>query len=109
MRSELVVSHHTCNQRCGHCTERRSGDDRAWVQTRAVLGRVRAPDEAAPPCDFPRPTSVAHLYAMTAGLSARPDQKYFEACDLRSRGYGVRRGYLALYGAEELRPLRGSA
>jgi MoaA/NifB/PqqE/SkfB family radical SAM enzyme/NAD-dependent dihydropyrimidine dehydrogenase PreA subunit len=42
MRSELVVTHHTCNQRCGHCTERRPGDDRAWVQTRAVLGRVRA-------------------------------------------------------------------
>jgi MoaA/NifB/PqqE/SkfB family radical SAM enzyme len=42
MRSELVVTHETCNQRCGHCTERRPLDDRAWVQTRAVLGRVRA-------------------------------------------------------------------
>ncbi|MDP3213487.1 MAG: radical SAM protein [Deltaproteobacteria bacterium] len=41
MRSELVVTHHTCNQRCGHCTARRSEDERAWVQTRAVLARVR--------------------------------------------------------------------
>lgn len=41
MRSELVVTHHTCNQRCGHCTARRSEDDRAWVQTRAVLARVQ--------------------------------------------------------------------
>lgn len=41
MRSELVVTHETCNQRCGHCTARRPADDRAWVQTRAVLGRVR--------------------------------------------------------------------
>jgi len=42
VRSEIVVTHETCNQRCGHCTARRSEDDRAWVQTRAVLGRVRA-------------------------------------------------------------------
>jgi len=42
VRSELIVTHETCNQRCGHCTARRSEDDRAWVQTRAVLGRVRA-------------------------------------------------------------------
>ncbi|MDB4930316.1 MAG: Radical domain heme biosynthesis protein, partial [Myxococcaceae bacterium] len=41
MRSELVVTHETCNQRCGHCTARRPEDDRSWVQTRAVLGRVR--------------------------------------------------------------------
>lgn len=41
MRSELVVTHETCNQRCGHCTARRPEDDRPWVQTRAVLGRVR--------------------------------------------------------------------
>ena len=41
MRSELVVTHETCNQRCGHCTARRSEDELAWVQTRAVLARVR--------------------------------------------------------------------
>lgn len=41
MRSELVVTHETCNQRCGHCAARRGEDDRPWVQTRAVLGRVR--------------------------------------------------------------------
>jgi MoaA/NifB/PqqE/SkfB family radical SAM enzyme len=41
VRSELVVTHYTCNQRCGHCTARRSEDERAWVQTRAVLSRVR--------------------------------------------------------------------
>jgi len=41
VRSELVVTHETCNQRCGHCTARRSEDERAWVQTRAVLARVR--------------------------------------------------------------------
>ena len=38
MRSELVATHYTCNQRCGHCTARRGEDDRPWVQTRAVLG-----------------------------------------------------------------------
>lgn len=41
MRSDRVVTHETCTQRCAYCTARRSEDDRAWVQTRAVLGRVR--------------------------------------------------------------------
>lgn len=42
MRSLLVVTHRTCNQRCGYCTARAPFDDRAAVATAAVRARVLA-------------------------------------------------------------------
>ena len=67
-----------------------------------------SPEEAVPPCVFPRPTGVAHLYAMTAGLSARPDQQYFEACAgcaVRDRCPGFARETVRRFGAPVLTPV----
>lgn len=41
VRSQLVVTHRTCNQRCGYCTARASSEDRATVSTAAVRARLR--------------------------------------------------------------------
>jgi molybdenum cofactor biosynthesis enzyme MoaA len=42
VRSQLVVTHRTCNQNCGYCTARTSTEDRAFARTDAVLSRLRA-------------------------------------------------------------------
>lgn len=41
MRSQLLVTHRTCNQRCGYCTARVAEEPRAEVRTAAVLARLR--------------------------------------------------------------------
>jgi hypothetical protein len=41
MRSQLLVPHRTCNQRCGYCTARVADEDRATVRTSAVVARLR--------------------------------------------------------------------
>ena len=41
MRSQLVVTHRTCNQNCTYCSVRVADEDRASVRTGAVLARVR--------------------------------------------------------------------
>lgn len=43
MRTQLVVTHYRCNQRCSYCTARRAEDDLGWIQAAAVRRRV---DEA---------------------------------------------------------------
>lgn len=42
MRSQLLITHRTCNQRCAYCTARVPEEDRAEVRTAAVRGRLRA-------------------------------------------------------------------
>lgn len=48
MRSQLLVTHRTCNQRCGYCTARVAEEDRAEVRTAAVLARLRRALEDRP-------------------------------------------------------------
>lgn len=42
MRSEMILTHLRCNQRCGYCTARRPDDDPAFIAARAVAARVSA-------------------------------------------------------------------
>jgi len=41
VRSQLVLTHRTCNQNCTYCTVRVAAEDRAFVRTGAVLARLR--------------------------------------------------------------------
>ena len=43
MRSELVATHYTCNQRCGHCTARRIAGARGAGVARVALGLAFVP------------------------------------------------------------------
>jgi MoaA/NifB/PqqE/SkfB family radical SAM enzyme len=42
MRSQVVITHYRCNQRCSYCVARRAEDDLAWIQAAAVRARVDA-------------------------------------------------------------------
>ena len=41
MRSQLILTHRTCNQNCTYCTVRVAVEDRAFIRTSAVLARLR--------------------------------------------------------------------
>lgn len=54
----------------------------AVVEAAGPLGLTVRMDPAAPipPCVFPRPARVAHLYALTPGGASRPDHERVPAC-----------------------------
>lgn len=41
MRSQLVITHRTCNQNCGYCHVRVAAEPRAEIHTGAVMARLR--------------------------------------------------------------------
>src|SRR5262249_43477529 len=40
-----------------------------------------APDSGPPPCVFPNPNRVAHLYSLTPGAALRADHRQLSVCD----------------------------
>ncbi|MDB4928443.1 MAG: Radical domain heme biosynthesis protein, partial [Myxococcaceae bacterium] len=75
---------------------------------RAGLAVRLSPESGPPPCVFARPAGVAHLYAMTAGLSARPDHEHVAACAgcaVRDRCPGFAREALRRFGEPAVAPV----
>lgn len=67
-----------------------------------------APDSGPPPCVFPHPSRVAHLYAMTPGTTRRRDHRQLPACadcQMKDRCSGLPLAYLARRAAPEVRPI----
>jgi MoaA/NifB/PqqE/SkfB family radical SAM enzyme len=57
-----------------------------------------APESGPPPCVFPQPTRVAHLFSMTPGAALRRDHRHLMACgacEMRDRCSGISSAYLA--------------
>lgn len=79
------------------------------VACRRVGIRLRiAPDSGPPPCVFPRPARVAHLYTMTPGASARDDFRRVPACRdclVQDRCLGFPVAYLDRWGVPEVKPV----
>ena len=67
-----------------------------------------APDSGPPPCVFPHPSRVAHLYAMTRGTAARADHRKLEVCSrcqMEDRCSGLPAAYLARRAPPPMRPI----
>ncbi len=67
-----------------------------------------APDSGPPPCVFPHPTRVAHLYAMTRGSASRADHRQLEVCSrcqMEDRCSGLSVAYLARRAPPPMRPI----
>lgn len=67
-----------------------------------------APDSGPPPCAFPQPARVAHLYAMTRGTAPRADHRQIEVCSrcqMQDRCSGLPTAYLARRVPPPMRPI----
>jgi molybdenum cofactor biosynthesis enzyme MoaA len=75
---------------------------------RAGLPLKLAPDSGPPPCVFPHPAQVAHLYSLTPGSGRRDDHVHPEACSscqLEDRCSGFPQAYLARQVLPVVRPI----
>ena len=75
---------------------------------RAGIALKLGPDSGPPPCVFPHPNRVAHLYSMTPGATLRTDHRKVEACGLcqmKDRCSGLPTSYLARRAPPKVRPI----
>jgi MoaA/NifB/PqqE/SkfB family radical SAM enzyme len=66
------------------------------------------PDSGPPPCAFPHPSRVAHLFSMTPGTALRADHRQLEVCgqcQMKDRCSGLPAAYLARRAAPPMRPI----
>ena len=67
-----------------------------------------APDSGPPPCAFPNPNRVAHLYALTPGTTLRADHRQLPVCgecQMKDRCSGLPAAYLARRAPPPMRPI----
>jgi MoaA/NifB/PqqE/SkfB family radical SAM enzyme len=72
------------------------------------LPRRISPESGPPPCVFPQPAVVAHLYSLSPGASARQGFEHLGACaecKLSRACPGVPGSYLARFSAPAIRPI----
>ncbi|APR79807.1 Radical SAM domain heme biosynthesis protein [Minicystis rosea] len=75
---------------------------------RAGIALKLGPDSGPPPCAFPHPNRVAHLYSLTPGATLRADHRQVEACDrcqMKDRCSGLPISYLARHAPPPMRPI----
>ncbi|MDQ3033762.1 MAG: radical SAM protein, partial [Myxococcota bacterium] len=75
---------------------------------RVALPLKMAPGSGPPPCVHGREPRVAHLYAMTAGATARRDHTHLEPCAVcvaRDRCPGIAREVIERFGAPSMTPV----
>jgi MoaA/NifB/PqqE/SkfB family radical SAM enzyme len=66
------------------------------------------PDSGPPPCAFPHPNRVAHLFSMTPGTALRSDHRQLEvcsSCQMKDRCSGLSIAYLARRAPPPMRPI----
>jgi MoaA/NifB/PqqE/SkfB family radical SAM enzyme len=67
-----------------------------------------SPDSGPPPCAFPQPYRVAHLFSLTPGATLRSDHRKVDACSecqMNDRCSGLPKAYLARRPAPPMRPI----
>ncbi|MEI8255392.1 MAG: radical SAM protein [Deltaproteobacteria bacterium] len=65
-------------------------------------------DSGPPPCVFPHPSRVAHLYSLTPGTALRKDHRQLEACaqcQMADRCSGLPDAYLARHVPPPMQPI----
>jgi MoaA/NifB/PqqE/SkfB family radical SAM enzyme len=75
---------------------------------RAGVALKMSPDSGPPPCVFPTPYRVAHLFSLTPGATLRSDHRQLplcQQCQMVDRCSGLPKAYLARRPAPVMRPI----
>lgn len=75
---------------------------------RAGVALKLAPDSGPPPCVFPNPNRIAHLYSLTPGSPLRADHRQLPVCaecQMKDRCSGLPAAYLARRAPPRMRPI----